>query len=114
MRLIDKGKTYQILTTFKKPLGEQTNQDELPPQPIRRHSAKRRSKKRIRTPPETEEENSARYPTRTSKSTHSEDERPIRRISSLKSPIRQDESMHEEDEETKRTPRIYTEDIEVK
>jgi hypothetical protein len=89
-RLIDKGGTYQILTTFKKPLGEQTSYEE-PPVPIRKSHSKNRSKKRIRPPPSDIEE-----------------EKPIRRAPVV--------PMHEEEEEEqeKRSPRIYTEDIEVR
>ncbi len=53
--MIDKGKTYQIVTTFKKSLGEQTSYEE-PPTPIRKH----RRKKRIKIPSDTEEEKSIR------------------------------------------------------
>lgn len=50
--LIDKGGSYQILTTFKKPLGEQTTFEE-PLIPIRKSNGKRRSKKRTRSPVQT-------------------------------------------------------------
>ncbi len=85
-RLIDKGTTYQILTTFKKPLGEQTFYEE-PPIPNRKSHSKHRSKKRTRAP------------------SNIEYEKPIRRPSPV--------SIHEEEEE-KRSPRIYTEEIQVR
>lgn len=78
--LIDKGGSYQILTTFKKPLGTQTTVEESPVH-IRKSHGKRRSKKRVRTPPPAEEEKSHR----------------------------REKSIEEE-----KTPRIYTEEIEVR
>ncbi|CAF0755465.1 unnamed protein product [Rotaria sordida] len=90
-RLIDKGGNYQIVTTFKKPLGEQTPYEEPPP--VREPPSQRRPPKRIRTPPDTEK-------------------RPVRPIQTITPPPspppgRQEESMQEEEQ---RTPRIYTEE----
>ena len=51
-QLVDKGGSYQILTTFKKPLGEQRQpiSDRAPPPP-RKPSSRPRPQKRPRTPP---------------------------------------------------------------
>jgi hypothetical protein len=86
-RLIDKGGTYQILTTFKKPLGEQTFYEE----PIRKSHSKHRQKKRTRPSPLDIEE-----------------EKPIRRAPVV--PVHEEE----DEEQEKRSPRIYTEEIEVR
>ncbi|CAF3586615.1 unnamed protein product [Rotaria sordida] len=108
IRLIDKGNIYQVLATFKKSLGEQTFH-EGPPLPIRKRSSKRRSTKRIRTPPDTDEEKSNRY-THSLRPPDTKEERPTRHTHSLKPSVRQEEFTHEEEEE-QRTPKIYTEEI---
>ncbi|CAF2904300.1 unnamed protein product [Rotaria sp. Silwood2] len=90
-RLIDKGGNYQIVTTFKKPLGEQTSYEEPPP--VRKPPPPRRPAKRIRTPPDTEERPA----------------RPTQIITPPPSPPlpRQEESTQEAEQHT---PRIYTEE----
>ncbi|CAF2947711.1 unnamed protein product [Rotaria sp. Silwood2] len=129
IRLIDKGNTYQVLSTFKKPLGEQTFHEEPPlPLPIRKRSSKRRSTKRIRTPPDTDEEKSIRHTqslkplditeeksnrkNQSLRTYDSDEEKSIRYTNSLKSPVRQEKSMYDEEEEQQRTPKIYTEETE--
>ncbi|UJR35955.1 hypothetical protein I4U23_028696 [Adineta vaga] len=94
-KLIDKGNTYQIITTFKKPLGEQSTYEEPPP--IQRPRPQRRPPKRNRTPPDTPPE------------------RPVRPVETTPPPtpppinIHSDESIN--DKSTARSPRIYTEEI---
>ena len=94
-RLIDKGGTYQILTTFKKPLGEKQTSYEEPPMPVRKPQTKHRTKKRTRarTPPDLE------YG------------RPIRQMPVV--PQHATEGEETEEEKQRKTPRIYTEEREV-
>ncbi|CAF0825966.1 unnamed protein product [Adineta steineri] len=92
-RLIDKGSVYQIVTTFKKPLGEQTTYEEPPP---RKPVPKKRPPKRTRTPPDNED-------------------RPYRPVQVTPPPSpppeHHDEPAHTEDKEhEEHTPRIYTEE----
>ncbi|CAF0830960.1 unnamed protein product [Adineta ricciae] len=93
-QLTDKGGYYQIITRFKKPLGEQTTYEE--PAPVKKPPPKRRPPKRIRTPPDSERESI-----------------PPRDVTPPPTPPppvsnKHDESMHEE--HTDRTPRIYVEE----
>ncbi|CAF1191411.1 unnamed protein product [Rotaria magnacalcarata] len=127
IRLVDKGSTYQVLATFKKPLGQQTPYEEPPlllSVPNRKRSSKHRSKKRTRTPPDVEDERPSRHnhslklqDTDEEKSTQhnrslrqpdTDEEKSIQCNHSFKPPIRHEESIHEEEEQT---PRIYTEEI---
>ncbi|CAF1231961.1 unnamed protein product [Rotaria sp. Silwood1] len=110
IRLIDKGNTYQVLTTFKKSLGEKTYYEQSPlPLPIRKRSSKHRSTKRIRIPPDTDEEKPIRQ-THSLKRSDSYEEKSIRYTDSLKSPVRQEKFQYQEEEQ--RTPKIYTEETE--
>jgi hypothetical protein len=97
-RLIDKGGSYQIVTTFKKPLGEQSTHEEPPP--VRKPNPQRRPPKRIRTPPDAEEKPAP--PRHTETPPPSPPPTP---------PPHHDDTMHEE--EKPHTPRIYTEETVV-
>lgn len=95
-QLIDKGGTYQILTTFKKPLGDKHVAYEEPPMPVRKPQTKHRTKKRTRarTPPDLE------YT------------RPIRQTPVEHRHAPEEDEEHEEEKQRK-TPRIYIEEREV-
>lgn len=111
MRLIDKGAVYQVLTTFKKPLGEQTPYEEPPliPLPNRKRSSKHRSKKQTKTL-DTDEDRSTRH-NRSFKRVDSDEEKSMPSMHSFKSPTRHETSIHEVEQQK---PKIYTVDLVVR
>lgn len=97
-KLIDKGGNYQILTTFKKPLGEQRPHDEVRV-PKRKPSSRPRPAPRPRTPPVDNHETS------------------FHEVTAPTSPPPNKATTAEPNDETRNethTPRIYTEEIVVR
>ena len=104
--MIDKGGSFQLVTTFKKPLGEQTSYEEPPPAPVRKPP------KRVRTPPKREKPKRPPVPV-TPPESRSPTPPPVSRSPSPPPPPPQKQKPVEKVEE-EHTPRIYVEELVVK